>query len=64
MIVGMRVQPRILFSTGFIRYYFCIILKLVSIITPTGTKAMNGPFDDEYWQAKFTEIETIEGVEA
>ena len=40
------------------------MLKLVNIITPTGTKAMNGPFDDEYWQAKFTELETIEGVEA
>ena len=31
---------------------------------PNCNQAINGPFDDEYWQSTWTELETLEGMEA
>ena len=31
---------------------------------PNCNQAINGPFDDEYWKSAWTELETLEGMEA
>ena len=64
MIMALEVQQSSCFSTGLIRCSWWITLKIIRRITPTGTKATNGLFSDEYWQYACTELETIEGVEA